>query len=296
MGKFPRAGAIAAGAVVAALTASAFAAAPAPAAPGGAARATVSARARAYPLLTKVQPGGPIAAPRNERAAVRAFSNGKTTSVVSENWGGYVAGGRGVRFRYVRATFFVPYLDCASSPFSFSGHWVGLDGANSPTVEQDGILAACQGTTPEYLAWYEMFPLPPVYSKMTIRPGNSIVASVYYNAGSRQYTLTVTDTTSGTQFTATKACPAGAACQRLSAEAISEAPSNGNTILPLSNFRAENFCNVAVTDQQGRHGGLRARWWDTLDVVTAGAHGTILDRPTSIAKGRAFSDYWMAPQ
>ena len=64
---------------------------------------------------------------------------------MSQNWGGYVAQQHGVKFRYVRATFFVPYVDCASTPSSFSGHWVGLDGAGNATVEQDGILAACQG-------------------------------------------------------------------------------------------------------------------------------------------------------
>jgi Peptidase A4 family len=291
MRKTPRAGATAACVLAAALTASAFAIAPAPSAPP-----VVSARARAYPLPAKVQPGGPLAARGNARAAALGFSDAATTTVVSGNWGGYAVGRRGVRFRYVRATFFVPYLDCASSPFSFSGHWVGLDGMGSPTVEQDGILAACQGNRPVYLAWYEMFPHPPVYAKMTVRPGNSIVASVYYSARNRKYTLTLTDTTTGAQFTTAKKCPGGATCRRLSAEAISEAPTSGTAILPLSNFRAMSFSDIAVTDQRGRHGGLRARWWDTLGVVTEGAHGRVLDRPTSIAQGRAFSDYWMAPR
>lgn len=291
MTKFPRAAATAACVLAAALTASAFALAPA-----SSAHPVASARARSDPLPAKIQPGGPLAARGNERAAALGFSHAATTTLVSGNWGGYAVVRRDVRFRFVRATFFVPYLDCASSPFSFSGHWVGLDGMGSPTVEQDGILAACQGSKPVYSAWYEMFPHRPVYFKMTVRPGNSIVASVYYSARNRKFTLTVTDTTTGAQFTTAKKCPARATCRRVSAEVISEAPTSGNAILPLSNFRAMSFSDIAVTDQRGRHGGLRTRWWDTLGVVTEGAHGTVLDRPTSIAQSRAFTDYWLAPQ
>ena len=102
---------------------------------------TTSSAAMAAPsapregTLAHVKPGGPIALPRNQSSAPRAFS-GKTVNV--------------------------------------------------ETVEQDGILAACQGTTPVYSAWYEMFPLPPVYSNITVRPGNSIVASAYYKLHRRR--------------------------------------------------------------------------------------------------------------
>ncbi len=155
-----------------------------------------------------------MALPGNRPSAPWTFS-GKTINIVSQNWGGYVAQQHGVKFRYVRATFFVPYVDCAGTPSSFSGHWVGLDGAGSATVEQDGILAACEGATPTYSAWYEMFPLPPVYSTMTVRPGNSIVASSYYDSGTGKFTLSLTDTTNGGSFTHTLSCPAGSQCQRL---------------------------------------------------------------------------------
>ncbi len=190
----------------------------------------------------------------------------------------------------------MPYLDCSgSSPDSFSGHWVGLDGAGTSTVEQDGILAACQGTDPVYSAWYEMFPQPPVYATMAVRPGNAIVARVSYSRRYHKYTLTVTNTTTGSVFLRTKKCPSGSTCQRLSAEAISEAPSSGSSILPLSNFRAESFSNIRVTAQKGLRGGLRAPWWNTLSVTTAGVQGTVMDQPTSIARGIVFDNYWQAP-
>jgi hypothetical protein len=243
--------------------------------------------------LARIKPGGPMALPRNQSSAPRAFY-GKTINVVSQNWGGYVAQRHGVKFRYVRAAFFVPYVDCASTPSSFSGHWVGLDGAGNGTVEQDGILAACQGATPVYSAWYEMFPLPPVYSDITVRPGNSIVASAYYDPGTGKFTLSLTNTTNGEHFTHTVACPSGSLCERSSAEVISEAPSSGTSILPLSNFRAESFTDVVVTNSHGQRAGLRAPWWDTFGVSTENNSGAVLDQPTQIFRGKAFDCYWMA--
>jgi peptidase A4-like protein len=145
-----------------------------------------------------------------------------------------------------------------------------------------------------YSAWYEMFPLPPVYSNITLRPGNSIVASAYYDSGTGRFTLSLTNTTNGEYFTHTLACPSGSLCQRSSAEVISEAPSSGTSILPLSNFRAESFTDVVVTNSHGQRAGLRARWWDTFGVSTENNSETVLDQPTQIFRGKAFDCYWMA--
>jgi len=284
MRKFGRAAAIAACALSVAALASAYTTGPAASA--------APAATQAAPLA-KIKPGGPMAVSGHRTSAPATFS-GSTVNVVSGNWGGYVAQEAGVKFRYVRAEFFVPYVDCASTPSSFSGHWVGLDGAGNGTVEQDGILAACQGTTPVYSAWYEMFPLPPVYSNITVRPGNSVVASAYYDAGTGKFTLSLTDTTNGEHFSHTLACPAGSSCRRASAEVISEAPSNGASILPLTNFRAESFSNVVVTNSHGQRGGLRSPWWGTLSVTTENSTGTVLDQPTQIFRGKAFDCYWMS--
>ena len=243
--------------------------------------------------LARVRPGGPMAALGNHPAGPGAFS-GSTINLVSGNWGGYLAQRPGVRFRYVRAAFFVPYVDCANTPTAFSGHWVGLDGAGNSTVEQDGILAACQSGTPEYSAWYEMFPLPPVYATITVRPGNSIVASAYYDSGTGKFTLSLTDTTNGQHFTHTASCPSRSRCQRASAEVISEAPSSGSSILPLTDFRAESFTGVVVTNSHGRRAGLRGPGWDTFSVTTENSGGTVLDQPTQVFRGQAFDCYWMS--
>jgi hypothetical protein len=284
MRKFGRAAATAACALSVAVLASAYTTGPAASA--------APAATQAAPLA-KIRPGGPMAVSGHRTSAPAAFS-GSTVNVVSGNWGGYVAQETGAKFRYVRAEFFVPYVDCASTPSSFSGHWVGLDGAGDATVEQDGILAACQGSTPVYSAWYEMFPMPPVYSTITVRPGNSIVASAYYDSGTGKFTLSLTNTTNGEHFSHTLACPAGPSCRRTSAEVISEAPSNGASILPLTNFRAESFSDVVVTNSHGQRSGLRSPWWGTLSVTTENSTGMVLDQPTQIFRGKAFDCYWMS--
>src|SRR5450755_2051675 len=114
-----------------------------------------------------------------------ASTSGST--VVSGNWAGYAALPRhpGGKFRYIAATFTVPSVNCSATPNSFSVHWVGLDGAGgtNPTVEQDGIESDCNGSTPEYTAWWETFPgnsIQPVAS-IDLSPGDAVIASVFYN-------------------------------------------------------------------------------------------------------------------
>jgi peptidase A4-like protein len=277
----------------AALASSVIAAAPAAASPAHAAPAAASPAQPAQAAATSIQPGGPLGLATGSHASRESIAE-STQNVVSDNWGGYIALKSGTRFRYVQSTFFVPYVDCAGTPDSFSGHWVGLDGASNASVEQDGILAACQGRTPLYAAWYEMFPQPPVYPDITIRPGDSIVASVYYNSSTHKFTLKLTDTTNGRHFSVTRSCPPGASCQRTSAEAISEAPSGATGVLPLTDFRAEGYSGIKVTSQAGRHAGLRSASWNTLAVTTVNSSGTVLDQPTAIFHGTAFSMYWMA--
>jgi hypothetical protein len=251
-------------------------------------------RVQAANGLQHVQPGGPVAFV----GARPSFGSSmySTQNVVSNNWGGYATQRQGTKFRYIHATFFVPYVNCANTPNSFSGHWVGLDGFSDTTVEQDGILAACNGSAAQYSAWYEMFPKPPVYKSVTINPGDSIEASVYYNSGANNFRLSLTDTTNGQGFSVTKSCPAQSSCARTSAEAISEAPSNGSSILPLTDFRAESYGSVTVTDRAGQRGGLRAANWDTLAITTENMSGLVLDQPTQISRGTAFDMYWMAKQ
>lgn len=249
-----------------------------------------AARPRALPGGPAVDPGGPALLIRKHPARGPVMS---TNSLASLNWGGYAAFRPGTRFRFVAGTFFVPYLDCATTPNAQSAHWVGIDGLHDSTVEQAGISANCHGSTPVYSAWYELVPNGPVFPHITIRPGDSIAASVYFSRSTSRFTMRLADTTDGQHFSHTAACPAGATCDRTAAEAISEPPLGHDGYLPLANFRAVGYTNIRVTDQAGNRGGLRSRWWDTSRLTTVTPSGTVLDQPTVLRRGRSFVLYWL---
>lgn len=236
----------------------------------------------------RIQPGGPAFISRRHRLPLMS-----TNSVDSLNWGGYAAYRRGVRFRYVSASFFVPYLDCTATPDAQSAHWVGLDGLHNPTVEQAGISANCKGTRPIYRAWYEMVPQNPVYVPFAISPGDAMTASVYFSKQAAAFTLRIADVTTGRHISRVTACPGRASCARSAAEAISEPPLGAHGYLPFADFRAMNYSNIQVTDQAGQRGGLRSRWWDTEQLSAVSKSGALLDRPTSLHGGHAFGLYWL---
>ena len=137
------------------------------------------------------------------------------TTVSSGNWAGYAALPQhsGGKFRYVAATFTVPSVNCSTTPSSFSVHWVGLDGFNSSTVEQDGVESDCNGSTPAYSAWWETFPGNPIQTVFSVNAGDAVIASVYFNTASgthhNKYNLVLTDVTSGQSFNLWKACASG---------------------------------------------------------------------------------------
>ncbi len=279
MSKLPRVSGIAAAVLAVAATAGAFAFRPAAGSGPGPAMAPLA------------RPGGPAILARGQHLPARSGMG--TTNVTSLNWGGYAASRHGTRFRYVQSTFFVPYLDCASTPGAQSAHWVGLDGLRNNSVEQTGISADCNGTVPSYRAWFEMVPNPPVFQHITIRPGDAISASVSYSRRAAKFTLRLADATNGRHFSHAGGCPAKATCPRAAAEAISEPPLGPGGYLPLANFRAEQYDSVLVIDQAGHRGGLRSQHWDTARITTVDQGGAVIDRPTALHAGRAFGTYWM---
>jgi hypothetical protein len=255
------------------------------------ARATAMTRGR---FLT-IMPGGPMVLARSRRAGARWVAQ-RVRQVQSANWGGYASTLPSQSFRFIRATFFVPYVNCSTTPDSFSAHWIGLDGFGNATVEQAGVLAACSGGTAHYAAWYEMFPRFPLYPHMAIRPGDSVTVSVFFQRSTRRFTIVLTDTSNGARFSRRLACPSGSTCRRTSAEAISEPPSSGSQVLPLTDFRAESFTGIRVTDQAGHRGTLRSGRWDTVKIINVNpADSAVLDQPTQLFRGTAFDNYWMRP-
>jgi Peptidase A4 family len=218
----------------------------------------------------------------------------------SNNWAGYAALPAHSRasFRYVQATFTVPSVNCAATTNAFSVHWVGLDGFATSTVQQDGIEAACNGTTAVYSAWWETYPAHQIQtvSSVSVSPGDAVTASVYFNRGPgahhNQYNFILTDVSNGESFNLWKPC-GGSSCKNGSAEVISEAPSSAS-ILPLADFGIISFVSVHVTDKGGQKGGISSSNWNhnKIIMVSGSARHQTLATPGSLFGRHVFSNTW----
>lgn len=274
--------------------------------------------------LTSIQPGG---LPRrvgaqaaSSQAMASALVNGKVIRTSADNWAGYVAHQGKMKFRLVSARFRVPKLICRGvrpAHPTYSSHWVGLDGfstsATNPnnTVEQDGVLAACLRNSnnrivPVYAAWWEMFPKAPVYPKIKVHPGDSILAIARYSPSTHKFTLKVSDTTDRRHFTHVTKCLT--TCKRTSAEVISEAPATVNgskiNVLPLADFQKARFNKIDVVNGIGHRGGIVSTKWNAYRITqrSDGSNlnwrgatipkGTVLDRVTALFKARSFGTQW----
>jgi Peptidase A4 family len=213
-----------------------------------------------------------------------------TGSLTSGNWSGYAdIACSTCALRYVSADFTVPHLNPAKSPDnSWAAHWVGLDGANSSTVEQVGIDTYVSGGVDYYDAWYEMFPAAAQVYSLAASPGDNIQVSVYTVNGT--YSLSLNDTTLGAGFTATATVPSGYTGQNKSAEVITEAPSeaSGSSLiqLPLADYGQVNYNNATVTSRSGTHGGLGSTsLWNGYAVKMVGSSGTTLSTPSGLLNG-----------
>lgn len=309
MRKIPRLGVAVAVTAALATAAGAFAAPPA-ASPAASPAGRPAAVRRPLPpaaVMSPVQPGGPatLGGAAGSTRARLSISRNKTLDI--NNWAGYAAYRRGRKFRFIQASFFVPYLDCSAAPSAgpapYSSHWVGLDGLRSNTVEQVGVAAWCKGMSAQYYAWYEMYPKVAHTARFKISPGDAITARAYFNVRTLKYQLSLADRTNGHHFSEILGC--ADSCHITSAEAISEAPSsvvNGHEVQhPLADFSAEAFTRIHVTDLSGQRATMVSPWWGHYriiqqDAAGGGSGGAVLDRPTSLLDGAAFVNYWAQSQ
>ncbi len=131
------------------------------------------------------------------------------------NWSGWAVQGSG--FTSVSASWTEPAVTCNSTNDLFAP-WIGIDGYGSNSVEQTGVATDCSSGSPEYAAWYEVYPAAPVYYSNAVSAGDSFTATV--NRSGTSYTLRITDNTRGWTKTTTQSY-AGA---NASAEFILESP------------------------------------------------------------------------
>jgi hypothetical protein len=201
----------------------------------------------------------------------------RISNSTSSNWSGYAV--TGSRFTSVSSSWTEPTAKCSGT--AYSSFWVGLDGDTSGTVEQTGTDADCSGSTPQYYAWYEMYPKFPTNYSNTVKPGDRMSASVTTN-GSGSFTLTISDSTQGwTKTTSARLKSAKLA----SAEVIAEAPSSSGGVLPLANFGSVSFSGASA------NGAQLAGSTPGIDAITMASGSTVKAQPSSISNG-AFSVAW----
>jgi Peptidase A4 family len=266
-----------------------------------AADARASRLAPGYPDVPAALPGRTGAVAGRATAATASI-----TSVGSLNWAGYAVSRSKTRFTAVRATFFVPYLNCRLSPGSAkSSFWVGLDGyvGHPDSVEQVGVGADCSAAgEATYFGWFEMFPYAQTRVSLKVHAGDSVTASVAWIAATKDFRLKLHDNTRGGTLSRLRKCPAvkvsgkAVRCPRNSAELIAEAPASGNgsnlVIDKLSDYGAVSFAGVSITDSAGKHGGVVSPHWNATKIIQLRqSGGPTLAQPTTVDAGD-FDSYW----
>jgi hypothetical protein len=172
-----------------------------------------------------------------------------------------------------------PAVKCSGN--AWSSFWVGIDGDTSGTVEQTGTEADCNGSTPVYSAWYEMYPKYPVNYRDPVVPGDHFTATVSTD-GRGNFTLTLSDTTRGWTESVSKKLRSA---KLASAEVIAEAPSSSGGVLPLANFGTASFTGSTV------NGSTLTSSTPGIDPITMQSGSTVKAQPSSISNG-AFSVTW----
>lgn len=201
----------------------------------------------------------------------------------SSNWSGYAVTGATGHFTSVSANWTQPTASCTSGD-KYAAFWVGLDGYSSNSVEQTGSDSDCVGASPSYYGWYEMYPANPVYYSNTVRPGDSMSASVTFS-GTNTYTLVLTDHTQG--WTKTQNINKSG-FSRSSAEVITEAPccTAGGGILPLADFHTINY--TSSSDNGSSMGGQ-----SPTSIIMVDNSGRDKDSTSSMTSGGNFSNTWI---
>jgi hypothetical protein len=172
-----------------------------------------------------------------------APSLANTTATASFNWSGYAdVSSTANTFTKVSGQWKTPRVSCNKED-ELTSEWVGIDGYNNATVEQDGTLSWCFEGHPTYFTWYEMYPAPTIEIGDSLRPGDKITASVTRTGTS--YRLALTDSTHPrNSFSTTATC---SVCQNSSVEWIAERPAFAIGIAPLADYGSWSLYNASET-------------------------------------------------
>jgi hypothetical protein len=127
-----------------------------------------------------------------------------------------------------------------------------------------------------------MYPAYPVNFSNTVRPGDSMSASVTFS-GTETYTLVLKDNTQGWTQTITKNQPGLA---RSSAAVITEAPSSSTGVLPLADFGKVSY---SVSTANGTSLGSQ----NPTEIIMVDSSGNDKDSTSAINGSGGFGNTWL---
>jgi Peptidase A4 family len=235
------------------------------------------------------------ASPMNLSKATKAGTEGAN----SPAWGGYVDTGHNVAFRFVTADFNAPGANCAGSTIGTSGIAAAsvataLDGATDGALEAAGYLAECDPSEAVY-AFYQIADDEVDFSGPD--PGDALVSSVYYNASTGDYELSVTDVSQSSEgISVSLPCTSGTTCPNSSAEVVSALDAQGSPPVSdnLVDYGAISVTNAAVTSRDGVRGNLgKNSLWSPIAVTTVN-NGDTLQTVGPLQGNTAFLESWKA--
>src|SRR5262249_2516337 len=187
----------------------------------------------------------------------------------------------------------------ATSGNTASFAWVGIDGYGNHTVEQTGTAQGTHNGVPYYYAWWEMWSSnnhqpEQTISTMTVSPGDSITASVTFEASGTHagdFLLSIDDTSHSNDSFSIYAIPSqyqDPLPDRSTAEWIMETPTFGNTYATLPDFGTLTFTNCSATIN-GTTGPINASSWQSR-AVNLRSNGVINDTTSELTRsGTSFA-------
>ena len=212
-----------------------------------------------------------------------------TTQVSYYNWSGYAdSSTTDGTFTKVSGKWTTPSVSCTAED-TITSEWVGIDGLNSSTVEQDGTISWCFESTPTYFTWYEMYPAGTVEVGTSLAPGDKITATV--SRSGTKYTLSLTDAThTANSFSKTATC-AAATCVDTSAEWIAERSSFSIGIAPLADYGSWKL--TAATETASGTSGTISSYSPNDEITMIDATDNYdLSTPSALTGGNSFTTTW----
>jgi hypothetical protein len=235
----------------------------------------------------------------NDLSSATSSAATLTLADQSTNWSGYYSSGG--PFSAVTGSWTVPAVSCSGAT-TYSSQWIGIDGAGSNTVEQDGTEADCYDGGTYYGAWYEMYgdnavadgnEVPLSSSTYPVEAGDAMSAAVSLSGST--WTLEIADATRNWHYSIGIAQPSPAPSQA-SAEWIVERPevcSESCELANLSQFVSVGF--TAATATSGSTTGPISDFHPSAIEMMDNSYASVLASPGPLdTTGEQFTDSWLA--